>query len=693
MLGQSSTSPSSLGHVKKEGVEAGRAEVLKRFTSFSQTTPASTQPASLNQTPTSTLSNAESLDAPDSDLEDGEIAENKQVLQPISRATPDGNRKRSLGESAPVEQPPAKRACNSPPAPDGPQVDIYKPNERKRKACDSIDADVTQSSRKARKDVDEAGLFIKKHEVSPVTAPADLLDNTGGKKSKPKVFKAVSVKTEETSHLVEEIPVMETPIPSSKPLQHEPNKDHNDAPPSIAGALNNIDQSTENFHAAPPSVDKTDGIGNYDRSIDHACSGDSLFDTDSSSPLSFCSDDSAISIPEAFKDDSCISKSSPLKATSDVPPVNNSHNRPNGDADSDFWYHRGLMNGRNACFQNSILQCLHQLPLIRNLFQSLDSQPDECILDNILSEEELYLCALRTLPMAKRSEADRVAACKEALSIHLEERYENGQLGLSRHLTSVFLEMSARDETPINKYLLQQVCGYSLENYMICDKKTVNYFDGESQEDAAEFLRQLLVRLDSESGGMGSADQYMQATIRTRRSCKNCGREKEMNETTHIHEANYKAAKSRKLEDLAASLFPLTRDDVRFRTVRCDHCGSARSAYKDIEDWERARVVNPNQYLVFNVSRGGKATITPTVDDIEVPAVSDGQFFTARYRLQAVTMYGGSGDRGHYTALRRHRGEWYLCDDDQVSKLSLYSDEGVIRKLRYGRVFFYERVD
>ncbi|KAL9620235.1 MAG: hypothetical protein Q9160_005244 [Pyrenula sp. 1 TL-2023] len=304
------------------------------------------------------------------------------------------------------------------------------------------------------------------------------------------------------------------------------------------------------------------------------------------------------------------------------------------------WLPRGLENPRFACYQNAVLQCLHALPKVRGLLSDIDDQPTERALDNNLSEEEIHLCSW-SHKLKRTSKATRklIKSCKSDLKRHLQTREDDGKLCLSRHLANLFAEMSEDEGEPIDKWLLQHVCGEVLDKP---DFSPNDSFDGESQEDAAAFLRQLILRLDSEIG-QGSIARLFDTETTCRRSCKKCNEQK--------------------------------------------------SFHQDTERWERARAVDPSRYLVVNISRDGNQQVQPTLSDIAVPATKDGRHFTARYALQAVTVFiaaHGARDGGHYMALRKHGDRWFCCNDDTVSELS---GTELLRKMNLGRVFFYERVD
>lgn len=352
-----------------------------------------------------------------------------------------------------------------------------------------------------------------------------------------------------------------------------------------------------------------------------------------------------------------------------------------------FWLPRGLENPRFACFQNAILQCLHALPTVRNLLSNIVDQPTERDLDNNLSEDEFDLCSWSHKQRRMRKSIKIwIESWKRELKNHLRTREEDGKLCLSQHLAALFSEMSKEEDEPIDKFLLQHVCGEVLDKP---DFDAEDSFDGDSQEDAAAFLRQLLLRLDSENG-QGTITRILDTEITCRRSCKKCGREKSFRQVESVSEASYRYGM--KLGDVANSLFPNAGDDDRYAEAICEQC-SSKGTYEDLERWERARAVNPSRNLIVNVSRDGNQCVHPTLNDIAVPATRHGRHFTARYTLRAVTVYFAThseGDGGHYTALRKHGDRWFCCDDASVSEVSGME---LTQRMRLGRVFFYERVD
>lgn len=550
-------------------------------------------------------------------------------------------RKRPVDEPDPIDQPPAKRICTSPTLL---QLDNPETNARTRKASDSIDNESSNFPRKTQKHEYSAPRFLAQHEVKYFVAPATQDDNQPSESSQINIDNEV----QDGAALLKEALENE----ESKKIAHDS---------SSADFYN--EREAQGLAASASSASTITHIDTANSSDDSDC-GSLVQGVDSS----------------VHKWDLKNLKgelgpgSSSSKTTPYLSPVRNSSKQPTQSTEDSSWRPRGLSNQRLACYQNSILQCLHALDLIRAQIQALGSEPTQRSQDNNPKGQNPEHCAWPHPRKRKRHKVNWYRKCLK------------DQLQLSCHVARTFSEMSNNATQPVNNNLLQQVCGRTLNTHMLNES---NYFDGESQEDAADFLRQLLARMTSEAGTYGSVAQLLENTIVARRRCNTCGTEKTFTESEPVHQAVYNKKSLHCLADLVASLSLPAHEDARFEQIKCDMCGSV-GKYENIEGWQRNRVVNPNQYLAVNIARESNEPVKSTLGSFSLPAESNGRYFDVLYQLRAVTVLKRNRKSGgHYTALRRHGEKWFLCDDEEIRML--ISEQEVLKYLKLGRVFFFEK--
>jgi ubiquitin C-terminal hydrolase len=119
----------------------------------------------------------------------------------------------------------------------------------------------------------------------------------------------------------------------------------------------------------------------------------------------------------------------------------------------------------------------------------------------------------------------------------------------------------------------------------------------------------------------------------------------------------------------------------------CDGCNQTSTtdnrSQKAVKNWRNPEV------LVITLKRFN-SNLEKTNISIEIPHILDVSEFTLgnshrKYNLKSVAYHGGSIDSGHYITLGKTNNEWYLFDDETVSKVDNYEDG-----IKKGYMYFYE---
>lgn len=204
------------------------------------------------------------------------------------------------------------------------------------------------------------------------------------------------------------------------------------------------------------------------------------------------------------------------------------------------------------------------------------------------------------------------------------------------------LSASSKSPNRINPFVFQQVSGTLFTGY---DDSPMN---GETQEDAHEFITKLLDRLREEQPEL-EIDELLAAQFAEQQVCE-CGAAKtftEENYNFNIPEV-YRSPSFR--VDLGALFAAFLRDQSKFDNYRCEKCGeSGKWATKN--GWVGKRMTKSPQYFLANIPRGHfqfngqgmeevKLTtkIVPPVKKVSFPA-ADGS--RVRYHLVAMIRHHG----------------------------------------------------
>ena len=335
-----------------------------------------------------------------------------------------------------------------------------------------------------------------------------------------------------------------------------------------------------------------------------------------------------------------------------------------------------LRNFDCACYQNSSLQVLHQMPEYAGLSSGrevIESHLDSDLVDRAAKKG-------RNGAKARKEVAAKVQDMKAA-----------GSLELSDIFASVMQQMSS-GEGPVNPIIFNLACG------AFFDKS----FNGTEQLCAAEFLERLFPVLEQNHSDL---HDLRKLEIEQRKKCKNCGTIKTLVDNDFvltIPEDKRKGRQTVSIEDLFRSALSTPAD---CKDLRCGEC-SQTGEWEEVEGWQAVhtrQLKTAPKYLAarvqredFQISAGGVCTIVKYQTKIDLTCrklkwhTSNGS--KARYELFAAVEHAGSGTgRGHYTALRKLDECWYNCDDVSRSGVQKLTEEE-LKEHGQAKVCFLRRV-
>jgi uncharacterized UBP type Zn finger protein len=157
--------------------------------------------------------------------------------------------------------------------------------------------------------------------------------------------------------------------------------------------------------------------------------------------------------------------------------------------------------------------------------------------------------------------------------------------------------LSAQQEGPqeINPFILQQVCGTMLTG------GGDSPMNGETQEDAHEFITKLLQQVKKEQPEI-DIEELFRAEFAEQQVCE-CGTSKTFTEEAsnfnipvHLQPAGWRV-------HLSAIVAKNVQDNSRFEGYRCENCGET-GKWSTKDAWEGKRLITSPEYLIAHVSRG-----------------------------------------------------------------------------------------
>lgn len=204
--------------------------------------------------------------------------------------------------------------------------------------------------------------------------------------------------------------------------------------------------------------------------------------------------------------------------------------------------------------------------------------------------------------------------------------------------------LSADEESPheINPFVFQQICGTMFTG------NEDNPMNGETQEDAYEFIVKLLSQMRKENPGL-DLDQLLGAQFAEQQVCE-CGSAKTFTEESCNFNIPEDFQSDRYRVDLGALLTRYLRDKSRFAHYRCEKCGESGKWFAK-DGWDGKLMTKSPEYLVANVPRGriqstGHRTeevklttkIRPPLKKVSIPSVDSSR---VHYHMVAMIKHDG----------------------------------------------------
>ena len=168
---------------------------------------------------------------------------------------------------------------------------------------------------------------------------------------------------------------------------------------------------------------------------------------------------------------------------------------------------------------------------------------------------------------------------------------------MNRKLSTYFVDIMHwmnMPKSPVYTYLWNRACG----------KMLGEQFDGQTQEDATDYLNNLLQTLQEELGPTQVIEGLFQGVFEERRQCRNCRRPK--TKLSHgvdveIPEALQETSEPILLEERIEAAI---QDVTGFDMLSCDNCG--QKSWASLEGptcWMGKRLRSPPKYLKIIVPR------------------------------------------------------------------------------------------
>ncbi len=202
-------------------------------------------------------------------------------------------------------------------------------------------------------------------------------------------------------------------------------------------------------------------------------------------------------------------------------------------------------------------------------------------------------------------------------------------------------QMSNVGEDPrrCNPFVFQQVCGTMFTGN---EDQPMN---GETQEDAHEFMLKLLEQVKNEQPELG-VDELLAAQFGEQQVCECGARKTFIEDGFHLNIPEELGSKRMSFDDV---VWQNLRDGSRFFDYRCEKCG-ASDKWSTKDSWDGKRMIKSPAYLIAHISRGqahtqsrrtGKITnrIIPPMCKIILPSSDGGEVY---YHLEAMIEHTGN---------------------------------------------------
>ncbi|KAI9771913.1 MAG: hypothetical protein M1835_006346, partial [Candelina submexicana] len=344
----------------------------------------------------------------------------------------------------------------------------------------------------------------------------------------------------------------------------------------------------------------------------------------------------------------------------------------------------GLQNHHFACYSNAVFQCVHGVSPVSSDLESRSSKVPPEVTNCGVSEESIRRFGRRT----SRRDKKKKEAIRDAFkSMH-------GAMPIRAYTSKLFRSMS-KSSSPgtVSPFLLQQA-------YAQCRPG----FDGDTSQDAHQFLAEFLGMLEAEErreDKVARDDTIVRKTLggqtATKFCCSACGHQYQRVQDFLC--LNLDISKRVKQTSLGACWTSLpnreTLEDYKCSNVRgngtdrgCGRAGKVEKItyLKKVPDYLAVHL----ERMVGTSKLETKVTFPTGVLDLSQWAGPEPELRTEALEYEVIGIVehrGQSSDNGHYTAIRKIDGKWWLLDDDIVKELS----EEEVKQRQDGYLFFLRK--
>lgn len=345
----------------------------------------------------------------------------------------------------------------------------------------------------------------------------------------------------------------------------------------------------------------------------------------------------------------------------------------------------GLLNSRNACFMNSVIQMMDAALEGRDIDQILANIDDLADLDDFeghdLTKADLDASLDNMTGRRRGSRSKKVSPAaqkKETLRDAIKKVAKAGNtkaLSVARHLRQLLEQMhekkASKNEAYVSPFQFQQVFAFGKIEEAgrpitdTDDAKGRHWLSGDTQEDASQFYMALIDALQQDqhiAGAEKLKDLFTigeSEVIRCKEAdCKHRTPRKQVTSTTY----DIRVPRQKEGIELQSLLTVSMRND---HEGTCPKCGK--------QSLEQCRIITtPPQNLIVKLHR------TDRKGKISTPVHLNPAFRACKkgYELVGVVKHKGQrANSGHYTFLRKRgkdwagelvKHEWFAMDDDLV---------------------------
>ncbi|KAF7197173.1 hypothetical protein HII31_01598 [Pseudocercospora fuligena] len=327
----------------------------------------------------------------------------------------------------------------------------------------------------------------------------------------------------------------------------------------------------------------------------------------------------------------------------------------------------GLSNIENACFSNVALQLLNAaLTIDDTKLLSSDHEPQDFSVDLTGTKD------FDGLPESRKKIDEVLSELRKSIEIATAQ----GDLRIAPFVRALIEDIRKSKDEYVSPLLLQQVFAHHHKAYQ--------RFNGDTMQDASEYLQLLLDTLFEECPALRALFQHQ---VHTTFDCNDC----QNHETREAHaETIFKirapSSATCSLQDTLNQHFQSKQDPAK-KCGKCDRSGSM----------EASEEIDPKTMpsnLLVEISRvRDDATTNTTRLQIDSQDIFIGGL---AYRVKAIVKHDcRKAASGHYFVWREYRGEWLKIDDELVvhRKRASEMEDGAGRKAAYTSLVLLKRKD